>query len=131
MAQRRGDLQVRAARVAGIEIPNNKRCETALTYVYGIGNTSAKAILAATNLENKRLREFSEEELTILREEVEKYQIEGELRRFVSMNIKRLKDIQCHRGKRHINNLPVRGQRTKTNARTRKGKVKTMAGKKK
>ena len=129
--QRRGDLQVRAARVAGVEIPNNKRCETALTYVYGIGPTSAKAIMAATALENKRLREFSEEELTTLREEVEKYNIEGELRRTINMNIKRLKEIQCHRGKRHINNLPVRGQRTKTNARTRKGKTKTVAGKKK
>jgi small subunit ribosomal protein S13 len=129
--QRRGDLCVRAARVAGVEIPNNKRCETALTYVYGIGPTSAKAIMSATGLENKRLREFSEEELTQLREEVEKYQIEGELRRSITMNIKRLKEIQCHRGKMHIRNLPVRGQRTKTNARTRKGKVKTVAGKKK
>ena len=105
--------------------------ETALTYVYGIGNTSAKAIMAATGLENKRVRELSEEELTKLREEVEKYQIEGELRRFTTMNIKRLKEIQCHRGKMHIRNLPVRGQRTKTNARTRKGKVKTVAGKNK
>lgn len=131
VAQRRGDLCVRAARVAGVEIPNNKRCETALTYVYGIGETSAKAIMAATGLENKCLREFSEQELTQLREEVEKYQIEGELRRFITMNIKRLKEIQCHRGKMHIRNLPVRGQRTKTNARTRKGKVKTVAGKKK
>ena len=87
--------------------------------------------MAATSLENKRLREFSEEELTTLREEVEKYNIEGELRRTINMNIKRLKEIQCHRGKRHINNLPVRGQRTKTNARTRKGKTKTVAGKKK
>jgi small subunit ribosomal protein S13 len=129
--QRRGDLCVRAARVAGVEIPNNKRCETALTYVYGIGPTSAKAIMSATGLENKRVREFSEEELTQLREEVEKYQIEGELRRSITMNIKRLKEIQCHRGKMHIRNLPVRGQRTKTNARTRKGKVKTVAGKKK
>ena len=119
------------ARVAGVEIPNNKRTETALTYVYGIGNTSAKAIMAATGLENKRVRELSEEELTTLREEVEKYQIEGELRRFTTMNIKRLKEIQCHRGKMHIRNLPVRGQRTKTNARTRKGKVKTVAGKNK
>jgi len=129
--RRRGDLHVRAARVAGIEIPNNKRCATALTYVYGIGDTSARAIMAATKLENKRVREFSEEELTVLREEVEKYQIEGELRRTVNMSIKRLKDIQCNRGKRHIANLPVRGQRTKTNARTRKGKKKVIATAKK
>jgi len=131
VAQRRGDLCVRAARVAGVEIPNNKRTETALTYVYGVGPTTAKAIMSATGLENKRVRELSEEELTTLREEVEKYQIEGDLRRFITMNIKRLKEIQCHRGKMHIRNLPVRGQRTKTNARTRKGKVKTVAGKKK
>ena len=99
--------------------------------MYGIGPTSAKAITAATALENKRLREFSEEELTTLREEVEKYNIEGELRRTINMNIKRLKEIQCHLGKRHINNLPVRGQRTRTNARTRRGPRRTMARKKK
>jgi small subunit ribosomal protein S13 len=117
--------------VAGVEIPNNKRAETSLTYVYGIGNTTAKKIMAATGLENKRVREFEEEELTTLREEVDKYLIEGDLRRFNMMNIKRLKEIQCYRGRRHIHGLPLRGQRTKTNARTRKGKVKTVAGKKK
>ena len=128
---KRGELQVRAARVAGVEIPNNKRAETALTYVYGIGNTTAKKIMSETGLENKRIREFEEEELTTLRNEVDKYLIEGDLRRFNMMNIKRLKEIQCYRGRRHIAGLPMRGQRTRTNARTRKGKVKTVAGKKK
>ena len=128
---KRGELQVRAARVAGVEIPNNKKAEIALTYVYGIGNTTAKKIMAKTGLENKRVREFEEEELTILRAEVDTYMIEGDLRRFNMLNIKRLKEIQCYRGRRHIRGLPVRGQRTKTNARTRKGKVKTVAGKKK
>mmetsp|Transcript_2154 Transcript_2154/g.4819 ORF Transcript_2154/g.4819 Transcript_2154/m.4819 type:complete len:189 (+) Transcript_2154:45-611(+) len=129
--QQRGALQVRAARVAGGEIPNNKRVETALTYVFGIGNTTAKKITAVTGIENKRVRDFSEDELTLLRSEVDKYLLEGDLRRFNNLNIKRLKDIQCYRGKRHIAGLPCRGQRTKTNARTRKGKVKTVAGKKK
>jgi len=128
---KRGELQVRAARVAGVEIPNNKRAEIALTYVYGIGNTSAKKIMAKTGLENKRVREMEEEELTILRAEVDTYMIEGDLRRFNMLNIKRLKEIQCYRGSRHIRGLPCRGQRTKTNARTRKGKIKTVAGKKK
>ena len=117
--------------MAGVEIPNNKRAETALTYVFGIGDTTAKAIMADTGLENKRVRELTEEELTLLRAEVDKYKIEGDLRRFNAMNIKRLKEIQCYRGRRHIMNLPCRGQRSKTNARTRKGKVKTVAGKKK
>jgi small subunit ribosomal protein S13 len=128
----RGALCVRAARVAGVEIPNNKRAETALTYIYGVGDTTAKKVMATTGLENKRMREFEEDELTRLREAVDELPlIEGDLRRFNSMNIKRLKEIQCHRGKRHIQGLPCRGQRTKTNARTRKGKVKTVAGKKK
>ena len=127
---KRGELQVRAARVAGVEIPNNKKAEIALTYVYGVGNATAKKIMAKTGLENKRVREFEEEELTILRAEVDTYMIEGDLRRFNMLNIKRLKEIQCYRGRRHIRGLPVRGQRTKTNARTRKGKVKTVAGKK-
>jgi small subunit ribosomal protein S13 len=98
----RGELQVRAARVAGVEIPNNKRAETALTYVYGIGNTTAHKIMNDTGLENKRVREFEEEELTTLRAEVDKYLIEGDLRRFNMMNINRLKEIQCYRGRRHI-----------------------------
>jgi small subunit ribosomal protein S13 len=117
--------------VANVEIPNNKRVATALTYVYGIGDTTAAKIITETGLENKRVREMEEEELTTLRAEVDKYLIEGDLRRFNMMNIKRLKEIQCYRGKRHISGLPLRGQRTKTNARTRKGKTKTVAGKKK
>ncbi|KFM22766.1 30S ribosomal protein S13, chloroplastic [Auxenochlorella protothecoides] len=112
---------IRAARIAGVEVPNQKYIEYSLQYVYGIGHTTAKAILAST-VPNKRTRELTEEELTILRDEVEKYMTEGDLRRFNALNIKRLKDIGCYRGRRHIAGLPVRGQRTRTNARTRKGK---------
>ncbi|CAL5227642.1 g10648 [Coccomyxa viridis] len=124
-------LRIQAARVGGVEIPNAKRIEFSLRYVYGIGHTTAKAILADTGIENKRTRELSEDELTQLRDEVEKYTIEGDLRRFNALNIKRLKEIQCYRGKRHIAQLPVRGQTTKNNARTRKGKPVAIAGKKK
>ncbi|KAL6784574.1 PRPS13 [Auxenochlorella protothecoides x Auxenochlorella symbiontica] len=113
---------IRAARIAGVEVPNQKYIEYSLQYVYGIGHTTAKAILASTEVPNKRTRELTEEELTILRDEVEKYMTEGDLRRFNALNIKRLKDIGCYRGRRHIAGLPVRGQRTRTNARTRKGK---------
>eukprot|EP00240_Pyramimonas_obovata_P007304 CAMPEP_0118935368 /NCGR_PEP_ID=MMETSP1169-20130426/15537_1 /TAXON_ID=36882 /ORGANISM="Pyramimonas obovata, Strain CCMP722" /LENGTH=180 /DNA_ID=CAMNT_0006878391 /DNA_START=78 /DNA_END=620 /DNA_ORIENTATION=- len=127
----RTGLVVRAARVGGVDIPNQKRIETALTYIFGIGPTTAKAIMSETNMENKRTRELSEEELTTLRMEVDKYQIEGDLRRFNLMSIKRLKDIQCYRGRRHIAGLPMHGQRTKNNARTRKGKRVAIAGKKK
>ena len=111
-----------------MEIPNGKRAEIALTYIYGIGPTTASAIMRDTGLENKRVRELSEGELTMLRDEVEKYTIEGDLRRFNALNIKRLKEIQCYRGRRHIMNLPVRGQKSKTNARTRKGKRVAVAG---
>lgn len=127
----RGRLQVTAARVAGAEIPSKKRVETALTYIYGIGPTSASKILEATGVENKRVFELEDTELAAIRAEVEKYTVEGDLRRQVQLNIKRLIDIQCYRGKRHQNRLPVRGQRTKTNARTRKGKSVPVAGKKK
>jgi small subunit ribosomal protein S13 len=116
--------------VGGVEIPNQKRIEFSLQYIYGIGHTTAKAILGETGIENKRTRELSEEELTQLREEVDKYQTEGDLRRFNNLNIKRLKEISCYRGRRHIAGLPVRGQSSKTNARTRKGKAKPIAGKK-
>ena len=104
-----------------------------LTYIYGIGPTKSKEIMTNTQIENKRVKDLSEEELTKLRKEVEEgsYLIEGDLRRFNAMNIKRLIDIQCYRGKRHQMSLPVRGQKTKTNARIRKGKKKTVAGKKK
>eukprot|EP00242_Pyramimonas_sp_CCMP2087_P006065 CAMPEP_0198196828 /NCGR_PEP_ID=MMETSP1445-20131203/274_1 /TAXON_ID=36898 /ORGANISM="Pyramimonas sp., Strain CCMP2087" /LENGTH=176 /DNA_ID=CAMNT_0043865823 /DNA_START=96 /DNA_END=626 /DNA_ORIENTATION=+ len=130
MAGRTG-LVVRAARVGGVDIPNQKRIETALTYIYGIGPTTARSIMEETTMENKRTRELSEEELTVLRQEVDKYSTEGDLRRFNIMAIKRLKDIQSYRGKRHIAGLPCRGQRTKNNARTKKGKRVAIAGKKK
>lgn len=124
-------LTIRCARVAGIEIPNNRRIETALTYIHGVGVTTARQVLLDIGMENKVTKELSEEELTTLREEVNKYMTEGDLRRFNVMNIKRLKDIQCYRGKRHIAGLPCRGQHTKCNARTRRGKKITVAGKKK
>jgi len=126
-------LKIVAARVAGVEIPNAKNLEVSLTYIFGVGPTTAKSIMANTGIENKRVKDLSEEELTKLRKEVEDgdYLIEGDLRRFNAMNIKRLIDIQCYRGKRHQMSLPVRGQKTKTNARTRKGKKKTVAGKNK
>ncbi|DBA92723.1 hypothetical protein WJX77_004415 [Trebouxia sp. C0004] len=124
-------LRIECARVGGMEIPNQKRIEFSLQYIYGVGHTTAKAILVETGVENKRTRELSEEELTTLREEVDKYTIEGDLRRFNALNIKRLRDIGCYRGRRHAVGLPVHGQRTKTNSRTRKGKAKTMPGKKK
>merc|ERR1711977_547315 len=129
----RTPLKIVAARVAGVEIPNAKNLEVSLTYIFGIGSTTARTIMSNTGIENKRVKELSEEELTKLRKEVEEgdYLIEGDLRRFNAMNIKRLIDIQCYRGKRHQMSLPVRGQKTKTNARTRKGKKKTVAGKKK
>lgn len=128
---RRGQLQVRCARVAGVEIPNQKRTEVALTYIFGIGPTTAAAIMEDVGLENKRVKDLSEDELTNLRAEVDNYMVEGDLRRMVAMNIKRLKDIGCYRGRRHIAGLPMRGQKTKTNARTRKGKAVPIAGKKK
>lgn len=126
----RGALVVRAARVGGVDIPNQKRIETSLTYIYGIGPTTARSIMEETTMENKRTRELSEE-FTVLRQEVDKYSTEGDLRRFNIMAIKRLKDIQSYRGKRHIAGLPCRGQRTKNNARTKKGKRVAIAGKKK
>merc|ERR1711907_798086 len=132
-ARGRTPLKVVAARVAGVEIPNAKKVEVSLTYIYGIGPTTAKKIMTKTGVENKRTKDLSEDDLSKLRKEVEDggYLIEGDLRRFTAMNIKRLIEIQCYRGKRHQMSLPVRGQKTKTNARTRKGKKKTVAGKKK
>ncbi len=121
------------ARIAGVDIPNQKRIEVALTYIYGIGLTSAKDILAKTGIDpDKRSKDLTEEEIAKLRDEIEKnYTVEGDLRRDVSLNIKRLVEINCYRGIRHRKGLPVRGQRTKTNARTRKGPAKTIANKKK
>ena len=121
------------ARIAGVDIPNNKRVEIALTYIYGIGQTSAKAILAKTGINpDTRAKDLTEAEIAKLRDEIEAhYTVEGDLRRDVALNIKNMVEINCYRGIRHRKGLPVRGQRTKTNARTRKGPAKTIANKKK
>ena len=120
------------ARIAGVDIPNDKRVVISLTYVYGIGKPLAQEILKTINIsEDKRVKDLTEEELTKIRNEVSKYKLEGDLRREVSLNIKRLTEIGSYRGKRHRAGLPVRGQSSKTNARTRKGPRKTIANKKK
>ena len=121
------------ARIAGVDIPNQKRVEIALTYIYGIGRKSANDILARTGINpDTRAKDLTEEEVAKLRDEIENsYHVEGDLRRDVALNIKRLVEINCYRGIRHRKGLPVRGQRTKTNARTRKGPAKTIANKKK
>ena len=121
------------ARIAGVDIPNAKRVEIALTYIYGIGRTSAKKILEVTGINpDTRAKDLTEEEVAKLREEIENhYNVEGDLRREVGLDIKRMVEINCYRGIRHRKGLPVRGQRTKTNARTRKGPAKTIANKKK
>ena len=121
------------ARISGVDIPNQKRVEIALTYIYGIGLKSSKDILAKTGIDpDKRAKDLTEEDTAKLRDEIEKnYTVEGDLRRDVALNIKRLIEINCYRGIRHRKGLPVRGQRTKTNARTRKGPAKTIANKKK
>ena len=121
------------ARIAGVDIPNNKRVEIALTYIYGIGRSSANDILAQTGINpDTRAKDLTETEIAKLRDVIENsYTVEGDLRREVAMNIKRMTEINCYRGIRHRKGLPVRGQRTKTNARTRKGPVKTIANKKK
>ena len=121
------------ARIAGVDIPNNKRVEIALTYIYGIGLKSSKDILEKTGVDpDTRAKDLTENEIARLRDEIEaNYQVEGDLRREVALNIKRLVEVNCYRGIRHRKGLPVRGQRTKTNARTRKGPAKTIANKKK
>ena len=121
------------ARISGVDIPNQKRIEVALTYIYGIGLTSAKKILAATGIDpDTRAKDLTDDYIAKLRDEIENhYTVEGELRRETAMNIKRLVEVNCYRGIRHRKGLPVRGQRTKTNARTRKGPAKTIANKKK
>ncbi len=121
------------ARIAGVDIPNAKRIEAALTYIYGIGDTSAKAILAKTGINpDTRAKDLTDDEVAKLRDEIEEnYTVEGDLRREVALDIKRMIEINCYRGIRHRKGLPVRGQRTKTNARTRKGPAKTIANKKK
>ena len=119
------------ARIVGVDIPNEKRIVVSLTYIYGIGDTTAKKICAACGVNvDTRTKDLSDEQLTALRAEVAKYQTEGDLRRKVALDIKRLTEIGCYRGLRHKKGLPVRGQRTRTNARTRKGKRKTIANKK-
>ncbi|CAN7121309.1 unnamed protein product [Brassica rapa subsp. narinosa] len=124
-------LSIRCARVGGVEIPSNKRIEYSLQYIHGIGRTRASQILVDLQMENKITKDMAEEELIVLRDEVSKYMIEGDLRRFNALAIKRLKEIQCYRGVRHIQGLPCRGQRTKNNCRTLKGKKVAIAGKKK
>lgn len=119
------------ARISGVDIPNEKRIVISLTYIYGIGPTTAKKICKDANVnEDIRTKNLTDEQMVALRTEVSKYKTEGDLRREVALNIKRLTDIGCYRGIRHRRGLPVRGQRTKTNARTRKGKRKTIANKK-
>ena len=122
------------ARIAGVDLPRDKRVEIGLTYIYGIGRPSATRILRAAQVDpNTRVKNLGEEEIVRLREIIERdFRVEGDLRREVSMNIKRLMDIGCYRGLRHRRGLPVRGQRTRTNARTRKGrKRQSIGGKKK
>lgn len=121
------------ARIAGIDLPKNKRGEIGLTYIFGIGRSTAQYILSKANISfDKRVNEWNDDEQAAIRNIINgEFKVEGQLRSEVQMNIKRLLDIACYRGLRHRKGLPVRGQRTKTNSRTRKGKRKTVAGKKK
>jgi small subunit ribosomal protein S13 len=121
------------ARIAGIDIPKNKRGEIALTYIYGIGRSTAQRILNTSNIDvNKKVKDWNDEEQGLIRNLITaEIKVEGQLRSETQMNIKRLLDIACYRGLRHRKGLPLRGQRTRTNSRTRKGKRKTVAGKKK
>jgi small subunit ribosomal protein S13 len=121
------------ARIAGIDLPKNKRGEIGLTYIYGIGRSTARYILEKSNIDlNKKVSEWNDEEQGAIRNIINgEFKVEGQLRSEVQMNIKRLMDIACYRGLRHRKGLPLRGQRTRTNSRTRKGKRKTVAGKKK
>ena len=121
------------ARIAGVDLPRDKRIEISLTYIYGIGLTTAKKLLAIANVNpDTRMRDLTEDEVVRLRDAIDKNAVvEGDLRREIQMNIKRLVDIGCYRGRRHRLGLPVRGQNTKNNARTRKGPKKAVAGKKK
>ncbi len=130
---RRNSWRQNVARIAGVNIPTNKRVPIALTYIHGIGKSKAMEICDKTGiLESKRVHELSDAEVMQIRETIDRdYMVEGDLRRDVAMNIKRLMDLGCYRGLRHRRGLPVRGQRTHTNARTRKGPAKPIAGKKK
>jgi small subunit ribosomal protein S13 len=120
------------ARIAGFDLPRNKRVEIGLTYIYGIGRSTSQEILQTTGINpDTRVKDLSETEVTRLREVIDRdYVVEGDLRREVGMNIKRLQEIGCYRGLRHRRNLPVRGQRTRTNARTKRGARRTVAGRK-
>ncbi len=120
------------ARIAGVDIPRDKRVVVSLTYIYGIGLSTAKRILKECGIsEDKRTKDLSDDEINDIRQKVDQIKVEGDLRREVALNIKRLMEIGCYRGQRHRRGLPVRGQRTKTNARTRKGPRRTVANKKK
>jgi small subunit ribosomal protein S13 len=121
------------ARIAGIDLPKNKRGEIGLTYIYGIGRSTAQYILTKSGIDfNKKVKDWNDDEQAAIRNAItNEFKVEGQLRSEVQMNIKRLLDIACYRGLRHRKGLPVRGQRTRTNSRTRKGKRKTVAGKKK
>ncbi|MEE1132322.1 MAG: 30S ribosomal protein S13 [Caryophanon sp.] len=120
------------ARIAGVDIPRDKRVVISLTYIYGIGKTTSEKVLASAGInEDTRVRDLSEDQLNLIREQLDSYKVEGDLRREISLNIKRLMEIGCNRGIRHRRGLPVRGQNTKNNARTRKGPRKTVANKKK
>ncbi|MBB6734975.1 30S ribosomal protein S13 [Cohnella zeiphila] len=121
------------ARIAGVDLPRDKRVEIALTYIFGIGKTTSQKLLATAEINpNTRVRDLTEDELARIREAIDKtLKVEGDLRREIALNIKRLIEIGCYRGVRHRRGLPVRGQRTKTNARTRKGPRRTVANKKK
>ena len=121
------------ARIAGVDLPRDKRVIIGLTYIFGIGKQTSAKILATTGIdESIRIKDLSEEQVNLLRKEIDNnYTVEGDLKREISLNIKRLRDIRCYRGLRHMKGLPVRGQKTKTNARTRKGPRKTVANKKK
>ena len=120
------------ARIAGVDKKKEKRVIIGLTYIFGIGKNTSAQILSATGInENTRIKDLTEEEVNLLRKEIDNYNVEGDLRREISLNIKRLRDIRCYRGIRHMKGLPVRGQKTKTNARTRKGPKRTVGRKKK
>ncbi len=118
------------ARIAGIDLPRDKRVEVGLTYIYGIGRSRSNEILEHVGIDpDKRVHDLTESEISGLRQTIDRaYQVEGDLRRSIQQDIRRLKDIRCYRGIRHVRGLPVRGQRTRTNARTRKGPKKTVAG---
>lgn len=120
------------ARIAGIDLPREKRVEIGLTYIFGIGRPTSNKILKDTRINpDTRIKDLTEEEVNTLRKAIDNYLVEGDLRREISLNIKRLRDIRCYRGIRHMKGLPVRGQKTKTNARTRKGSKRTVGRKKK